>query len=96
MSIFNLFRKKTPEEQRAALKRPPSIPEDLWNAIWINHKCPDCGNMEFFMGPHGSMCQNIMCANSKCGSKFNLAPFDDQWCGSPFIMERIDNDPKAY
>lgn len=98
MSILNWFRKKTqtPQEWRANQKRHKSIPEDLWNAIWINRKCPDCQSEEFFLGPHGGMCQNIMCANPKCGSKFNLAPFDEQWCDTPFIMERINNDPKAY
>lgn len=97
MSIFGLFRKKTPTEQRAGIKRSPSIPEDLWNAIWINKKCPDCGSQEFFMGPQGGLCQNVMCANKECGKKFNLAPFEDgTWLDVPFLIDRIDNDPRAY
>jgi hypothetical protein len=55
-----------------------------------NAHCPDCNGKDFLMGPHGGMSQNIKCANPRCGSEFNCAPFDEGWrCGQPFMAERI-------
>lgn len=62
-------------------------------------RCPDCGEREFYMGPQGGLCQNIACGNDNCGSRFNVAPFDDGWCGPAFLAERLSEPspkkPKA-
>ncbi|MFW9871731.1 MAG: hypothetical protein ACFFG0_01425 [Candidatus Thorarchaeota archaeon] len=34
--------------------------------------CPDCGSTEWYGGPRGGMCQNIMCG--RCKHKFNIGP----------------------
>ncbi len=71
-------------------KKPVASLDPVFKALVVDHKCPDCGGGTFLMGPHGGMAQNIKCANTACGSEFNCAPFDDgQWCGKPFIAERI-------
>jgi hypothetical protein len=87
MSIFSFFKRKPKEP-----KCPIGIDPVLFKAIWVNRSCPDCGNDTFRMGPQGGLCQNVMCANVDCESRFNLAPFDDNWCGFPFMIDRI-SDP---
>ncbi len=34
--------------------------------------CPDCGGATWLAGPEGGCAQNWMCANPRCGSRFNL------------------------
>lgn len=34
--------------------------------------CPDCGSKNFYEGPKGGMCTNMMCA--ECNHKFNIGP----------------------
>lgn len=82
-----------------ALGRKPLQTQDPVFAALTDPKgshCPDCGNDTFYYGPHGGACQNVMCTNDLCGSRFNLAPFDDGWCGAPFMADRISEPmPKA-
>jgi hypothetical protein len=69
----------------------PKEPVDPVFAALTSHSphCPDCGGDMFLMGPHGGASQNIKCADTNCGSEFNCAPFDEDWCGVPFMAERI-------
>lgn len=85
---FSLFRRE-PE-------CPKHLDPVLFKTLFVGKKCPDCGSTDFFMGPQGGLAQNVMCANPNCGSRFNLAPFDDGvWCSSPFMIDRIsDPSPK--
>lgn len=46
--------------------------DDLLNFAQTG-RCPDCGNDQFYEGPSGGMNVNILCANSECGSRFNIA-----------------------
>lgn len=51
-------------------------------------RCPDCGSKAGFLsGPEGGMSQNIMCANDKCCSAFNVSAFN----GQVIMLERIPN-----
>lgn len=69
----------------------PSIDALYW-ALYYNHQCPDCNGKDFYMGPQGGMSQNIQCANTRCASWFNVAPFEDGvWLGDPFLIQRISN-----
>jgi len=89
MSFFSrLFTKK--------LKCPDGLDPIFWQALYVDRKCPDCGSTDFFMGLQGGLAQNVMCANENCGSKFNLAIFEDgTWYGAPFMIDRIsDPSPK--
>jgi len=45
--------------------------------------CPDCKREGFLEGPHGGLCVNIMCANPKCGSRFNIGPMSAQRISDP-------------
>jgi len=75
--MWNPFRKK---------KAP--VVDPVFDAIANRHVCPDCNNDTFFQGRRGGLSQNIKC--SKCGSEFNVAPFEDgQFLGEPFLVERI-------
>ncbi len=66
------------------------VGDPVFEALAVKHICPDCGGAEFLMGPQGGASQNVKCANDKCGSKFNLAPFEDgKWFDTPMIAERI-------
>lgn len=49
-----------------------------------NNICPDCEEEGFLEGPHGGASVNIMCANNKCKSKFNVCMFSEL-----FLAERI-------
>jgi len=68
--------------QDSTLSAPPFAPEEsaveedaLRMSLFTNGKCPDChGKDGFFHGPEGGMCENIMCANPECGSRFNIVP----------------------
>lgn len=53
-------------------------PEDI--------KCPDCGHLEFFLGPRGGSSVNVQCA--KCSHTFN-------WMG-PFGMQPIPEVEGVY
>lgn len=87
--LRKLFHRPAPLALGLAAK-PVSDKTRVWEALTgPGAHCPDCGGREFFLGPHGGACQNIACANPACGSRFNLAPFDDEWCGVPIIAERI-------
>lgn len=88
LTLFSATRRPTPKPDA----RHPQPPWDPVFAALTDHKgahCPDCGNEIFYYGPHGGACQNVMCANDDCGSRFNLAPFDDGWRGAPFVADRI-------
>jgi hypothetical protein len=77
-------------------RRKPVVPYDpVFDALANRHICPDCKHDSFLMGPKGGMGQNVKCED--CGSEFNLAPFEDgQWCGEPFIAERIGEPMPKY
>jgi len=85
MSFFNLFLRKP-----RAPKCPGHLDPVLFQALYVEKKCPDCGSTDFYVGPQGGMAQNVMCANENCGSKFNLAVFEDgTWFGPPLMIDRI-------
>ena len=78
-NIFNLFR-NTKEEVSGPEKYSEILPSDrMTDEQWVsysllkNGKCPDCGSVEFFEGPSGGICTNILCA--VCGSRFNVSMF---------------------
>ena len=76
------------------LRGKPAEPKDSVFEALTDRKgahCPDCGGLDFFMGPQGGMSRNIKCANEHCGSEFNCAPFDEGWCGTPMLAERISS-----
>lgn len=77
MRILDLFRRK---------KQPASDPV---LAALTKGRCPDCNGDMFYAGPQGGLAQNIQCANKSCGSKFNVAPFDNGFCGPLFLAQRI-------
>lgn len=55
----------SPYRQPAPQEKPD--PED--NRL----RCPDCGGLDWLMGPCGGLCQNVMCAS--CRKEFNHTPF---------------------
>jgi len=87
MSFFSLFQRKP--------KCPKHLDPVLWQALYVDRKCPDCGSTDFFMGPQGGLAQNVMCANPNCGSKFNLGAFEDGTWYRLCMIDRIsDPSPK--
>ena len=48
--------------------------------------CTECGSKDFYEGPSGGLCHNIMCANDDCKQWFNLCGFD----GHVLAFEKID------
>jgi hypothetical protein len=72
------------------MNRHPKLTNQEVAAI-DNNTCPDCGGTGFMEGPHGGMNVNIMCANDRCQSKFNVIPGMD---GS-FGKERISGQSPA-
>jgi len=36
-------------------------------------RCPDCGQENFYEGPHGGLCVNLECANPACTTRINVA-----------------------
>ena len=49
-------------------------------------RCPDCAGRTWRDGPRGGMSQNVECR--KCGSRFNIARYQDK----VVFAERIGND----
>lgn len=82
----------------SALRRGPLRSKEPVDPILESMRkgiCPDCGGTTFFMGPHGGMSQNVECSNKSCGSRFNLAPFEDGWLGTAILAERIGKRESA-
>lgn len=44
--------------------------------VWLGRgqKCPACGSLLFFEGPHGGYAVNIKCANVLCGKCWYYGP----------------------
>ncbi len=49
--------------------------------------CPDCKEEGFFEGPSGGLNVNIKCANTDCGSRFNIAAFGGELIYADRISE---------
>lgn len=79
MKVFGLEIRWRPQQPK------PIIHKD-WKECLKRGFCPDCLSNRFDFGARGGMVQNVTCSN--CGSKFNLAPFDDGWLGEPFLIVR--------
>jgi hypothetical protein len=75
--MFNWFKKVL----------PPATDKEKVERALENKRFPDCGSKHFSFGPEGGMNVNIMCANEKCCSAFNVAYFN----GSLMYAERIPN-----
>lgn len=54
-------------------------------------RCPFCGKSEFYEGPQGGLSMNIMCANSECEAKFNIAA----WPLGPLMQCEVIGEPKS-
>ncbi len=73
----------------------PAVPvkevDPVFDALAIDHTCPDCGGEEFNMGPQGGMSQHIKCSNVECGSEFCVAPFEDgEFLDTPMVARRTN------